>query len=325
MTPDEFNARVRALRGVPRAASIALDYARGGFHVFPIGYGGKFPLKGSHGHHDATRDPDKIRELFSQRPKLNIGVFCAASGIVVADVDVRNGGDETLIELEKKHGALPDTPRVLSGANDGSQHFYFSAVEGARYGTTLGPGVDIKWNGYTVLPPSVRGPDEHCRRWRSYQWDAGAHISETPFAVAPAWIALGGAGATCPRPHRDAVAPAADSFLAVAFEAAGLLGGALSGERIAVRCPWGSDHTDGRGLGQDSSTVILPPTTEDHLGAFVCKHGHCAGRSVLDVLDALPKHAVARAAAKYPRALGRLAWRRGRAALQRLVERAVQK
>jgi hypothetical protein len=325
MTPAEFAARVAALRGVTPAARVALEYAAGGFLVFPIGYGTKFPLKGSHGHLDATCDPVAIRELFAQRPKLNVGVVCAPSGIVVVDSDVRNGGDETLAALEKRHGSLPDTPRVLSGANDGSQHFYFQAVEGARYGTSLGPGVDVKWNGYVVVPPSVRGPDENCPRWRRYQWDVGAHISEIPIAEAPAWIALGGAGPRSPRPHRDAVAPAAESFLAVAFEIAGWLGEALPAGRIAVKCPWAHEHTDGRGLGKDSSTVILPPTTDDHLGAWACKHGHCAGRDVLDVLDALPKHAVARAAATYPRALGRLAWRRGRAALQRLVERAVQK
>jgi hypothetical protein len=319
MTPEEFAARVKALLGVTPAARIALEYAAGGFQVFPIGFGGKFPLKGSHGHHDATRDPETIRELFAQRPKLNIGVACAMSGIVVVDVDVRNGGDETLVELEKKHGPLPETPRVLSGANDGSQHFYLRAVEGARYGTSLGPGVDIKWNGYTVLPPSVRGPDENCPRWRRYQWDIGAHISETPIAPAPAWIALGGAGPRPPRPPRAAVAPAAESFLAVAFAAAGLLGVELSAGRIAVKCPWAHEHTDGRGLGQDSSTVILPPTTEDHLGGWACKHGHCAGRCVLDVIDALPKQAVARATAKYPRAVGQLAWRRVKARLERRV------
>ncbi len=296
---------------------VALKYAVG-FHVFPLAYGTKFPLKGSHGHLDATRDEEKLRELFAQRQKLNIGVTCAASGIVVIDIDVRNGGDETIGRLERVHGRLPDSPRVLTGSCDGSTQHYFRAAEGASYGVSLGPGVDVKWNGYAVLPPSVRRPDDRGKRWGKYQWDVGAHINETLLAPAPAWIALGGSGASSPRGHarREAVAPALESFLAVAFDTAGLLGSALPDGRVAVRCPWADEHTDGRGRGADSSTVIFPPTTKDHLGGFACAHAHCARRRAFDVLAVLPKHAVAKAAAKYPRALGQLAWQRARARLE---------
>lgn len=301
-------------------AALAATYAtRLHWHVFACVYGGKEPLAGSHGFCDATTDLARIAEMFSARDRLNLAVSCAPSGIVVVDIDVRNDGDQTLRRLEREHGSLPHTPRVYSGSDDGSQHYYFSAVEGARYPAKLGPGIDVKHaRGYVLLPPSTRRPDEDCRVWRRYRWDLGASLTDTPLAASPEWIAVGGKGAPTPKPRPEAVGTAPDSFLGVAFERAGWLGPALTGGRVAVRCPWADQHTDKRGRGADSSCVLLPPTVADvdRVGRFTCAHAHCSSRRARDVLAVLPKHAIAVAAAKYPRALGRLAWRSARARLE---------
>lgn len=289
----------------------AATYAeREGWRVFPCVWGTKIPLKGSHGHLDATNDLGEIAERC--RAYHNLAVACGPSEIVVVDVDVRNHGDETLAQLETEHGALPITPRVISGSGDGSQHIYLRAKRGARYPTKLGEGIDVKHaGGYVLLPPSMH------RSGRRYRWDLGASLSDTPLALAPAWMALGGPGGT-PRPSVVTTGAAVETFLGAAFGAAGWLGVALPGDKVAVRCPWASEHSDGRGAGADSSSVLLAPTPRDEhrVGRLHCSHAHCAKRRASDVLDVLPRHAIAAAAAAYPRALGVLAWRSARARLR---------
>lgn len=296
------------------AAAVAATYAtREGWHVFPCVYGTKIPLRGSHGHLDATTELAEIAALFGDSWRTpNIAVSCAPSGIVVVDVDVRNGGDETLGALEHKHGPLPHTPRVLSGSGDGSTHYYFSADAAARYPIALGPGVDVKHaGGYVLLPPSRHASG------RTYRWDLGASLTDTTPAPAPTWMTLGGSGAS-PRPAIPTSGPALATFLGVAFSSLRWLGPQLPGDRVCVRCPWADLHTDHRGCGDDSSTVLLPPVASDHhrVGRFRCAHAHCERRRAVDVIGVLPKHAIAAAAAKHPRALGTLAWRSARARLR---------
>jgi hypothetical protein len=86
-----------------------------------------------------------------------------------------------------------------------------------------------------------------------------------------------------------------------------MLGVRLPRDKIATRCPWFHEHsveTDGRsrGGGRDSSTVLLPATSDAMVGAFRCLHAHCATRSTLDVVRALPPSAIDRAARAFPAA-----------------------
>ena len=90
----------------------ALGYAAKGWPVFPLR--GKFPViaksDSGRGVHDATTDPDKVRELWARYPGSNVGIACgSAAGFWCLDVDPRHGGDDTLHDLERRYGALPDT------------------------------------------------------------------------------------------------------------------------------------------------------------------------------------------------------------------------
>src|SRR5262245_410311 len=97
----------------------ALKYARSGISVFPV-WGiidgqcacgqagcrnvGKHP-NGSlapNGFKDATTDEATIRSWWKWHPNSNIGT--PTVGRVVLDIDPRNGGDDTLAELERRHG-----------------------------------------------------------------------------------------------------------------------------------------------------------------------------------------------------------------------------
>ena len=70
----------------------ALAYASWGWPVLPIVPNGKLPAT-QHGVNDATTDEATIRRWFEGHDDRNVGIACgAASGLVVFDIDPRNGG-----------------------------------------------------------------------------------------------------------------------------------------------------------------------------------------------------------------------------------------
>ncbi|HXX68437.1 MAG TPA: bifunctional DNA primase/polymerase, partial [Polyangiaceae bacterium] len=250
-----------------------------------------------------------VRRWWGNCVEYGIGIATGEpSGVFVLDIDPRNGGDETLGALERRLGALPTTVRVLTGRGDGGTHFFYRYPTGLVLHGKLGEGVDVKASGaYVVAPPSI-----HPDTGKPYRWDLGALPSETPIATAPAWML--DALTNDPVSSAPLVAlpgvEARDTVLGVAFELASMLGGLLPNGARMVRCPWESEHTDERGTGTDSSTVIMPPTTPKRWGAFCCLHAHCSGRTYDDVIRALPRQAVAVAYARFgarlPRDLSRV-------------------
>lgn len=148
----------------------ALLYAKFGWHVFPIFEmrGGKCACGGrprckpgkhprtDHGHLDATTDPKKIKEWWDQWPNANIGIATGeVSGLLVIDVDPRNLKPQTLPDLSRKVGPMPECPMVDTGG--GGWHNYFNHPTARTTGSRTGiaPGIDIKANGgYVIAPPS---------------------------------------------------------------------------------------------------------------------------------------------------------------------------
>lgn len=107
----------------------------------------------------------------------NVGLITGQdSGVVVIDVDPRNGGDRSLHDLEQALGKLPDTLTCQTGG--GGLHLYFKWYPEAKAGTPA-EGIDFKAKGgCVVLPPSVH-PDTGAL----YQWeDIDAEIAELPEA-----------------------------------------------------------------------------------------------------------------------------------------------
>lgn len=133
----------------------------------------------------ATTDKTKIRRWQRQWPETNAGLPTGArSGVVVLDIDPRHGGDESLADLERQHGPLPETPRALTGG--GGEHRFF-AHPGSdvriRNRTGLLPGIDVRGDGgYVVAPGS------HHVSGGAYEWDAGAHPDDMPLAPLPHWL-----------------------------------------------------------------------------------------------------------------------------------------
>jgi hypothetical protein len=150
----------------------ALDNARRGWRVIPlhdISRGVCSCRKGAEcitpGKHPRLRDwPERastdanlIGGWWKHWPDANVGILTGAeSGLVVLDVDPRNGGSETLDALIVEHGPLPLTPMVETGG--GGLHFYFAHPGGRVRGRELGPGLELKADGqFVVAPPSLTG------------------------------------------------------------------------------------------------------------------------------------------------------------------------
>jgi Bifunctional DNA primase/polymerase, N-terminal/AAA domain/Primase C terminal 1 (PriCT-1)/FaeA-like protein len=157
----------------------ALSYARRGIPVFRVGPD-KRPLE-SNGFHDATTDPEEIRTRWEATPNAGIGAPTGRATFVVIDVDPRHGGDDSLHDLERRHGELPPTPRSVTPS--GGYHYLFAAPS-EEVRNTAGhpaPGLDVRGDGgYIVVPPSP-GPNG-----RGYEWDVA--LDERPPAPMPRWL-----------------------------------------------------------------------------------------------------------------------------------------
>lgn len=211
--------------------------------------------------------------------------------LVCLDKDPRNGGEETLANIQGLRGELAET--VTADTGGGGAHYLFGC-EGPVASGSGGPGLDIIGDGkYFAVAPS-----KHSSGGR-YTWSLGLGPDDVPIADAPAWL-LEGASIATPRPPRIDGDDARSTILGEAFALAGMLGAAYPDGCVAVKCPWADGHSDGRGHGQDSSTVILPPAGGSRFGGYRCLHGSCSSRKWMDVLKALPPAAVAEAQRKYP-------------------------
>jgi hypothetical protein len=112
-----------------------------------------------HGVLDATTDLARISAWWLKAyPGANIGVRLPAN-VFVVDVDPRNGGSESVRNIEATYGPFPHTLTVISGRGDGGCHRYYRRPSGKLTSQNLGAGIDIKTSsGYVVAPPSIH-PD----------------------------------------------------------------------------------------------------------------------------------------------------------------------
>jgi hypothetical protein len=65
-------------------------------------------------------------------------------------------------------GDLPDTLTAWSGRNDGGSHLYFLRPPGPLTSTRLPEGIDLKINGYMIMPPSIHPATGLPYRWEDH-------------------------------------------------------------------------------------------------------------------------------------------------------------
>lgn len=155
--------------------SAALAYVSIGWHILPCWWiekneegkhhcacgneacasPGKHPLQKlvPWGQTSATTDPELVKSWWERFPKANIAVFLAPSGLCAIDIDPRNGGIDTIDDVEAKHGALVSDLLQFSGGG-GEHRIFLKPGDNQTLPGKLGAGVDVKLNGYIMLEPS---------------------------------------------------------------------------------------------------------------------------------------------------------------------------
>jgi hypothetical protein len=143
----------------------ALEYARVGFHVFPVQTisngactcgGAKGCAPGKHPVRKASADAQRVSYWWSRMHDANIGIATGAvSQLVVLDVDGPKG-EQTLAEFEALHGPLPQTRQARTGKG---RHLYFRYPANATKVKSVARsklGLDVRADGgYVVAPPSI--------------------------------------------------------------------------------------------------------------------------------------------------------------------------
>jgi AAA domain/Bifunctional DNA primase/polymerase, N-terminal len=160
------------------AASHAIRLIGRGLRVFRIARGTKngfIDRDWAHRQLDDGFDAFEAFDAAAMPDKYNVGVATGASGLVVVDVDVKDG-----VPVETKLAALAaEWPHTLTVRTpSGGLHLYFDAC-GQKFGQRpLAHGVDIRaTNGYVLGPGSAIGG-------KAYDVEVDA-----PIAPLPAWLA----------------------------------------------------------------------------------------------------------------------------------------
>ncbi|NIO42001.1 MAG: DNA primase [Burkholderiales bacterium] len=173
-------ARQSSPTSVPDAAQ---SYLARGWSVVPAEARGKRPVLPWLEFQQRRADAGEARHWFEARKQANVAVVTGVvSGLVVLDIDVAHGGQDSLEQLEGEHGALPATIEAITGG--GGRHLYFrhpGAVVRNRVG--LMPGIDVRGDGGCVVaPPSVH------RSGQRYQWKRGRAPGQADLAAMPTWL-----------------------------------------------------------------------------------------------------------------------------------------
>jgi hypothetical protein len=159
----------------------ALDLARRGYRVFPVGKDKK-PLAGSHGCLDATTDEQTIRGWFTNAPGRYVAVATGEKDdgerFAIIDLDLKDGknGLAELERFEATHDALPETPRVRS--QSGGKHLWFATngVVIRNSASKVATGIDVRGEGgYVVVPGG-----------NAYTWEVDLDSCDPP--PMPDWL-----------------------------------------------------------------------------------------------------------------------------------------
>lgn len=182
---------------------MALGYVARGWPVLPLHWitdgrcscdgrncasPGKHPLT-RNGVHDATTDPDQVRQWYRRWPRMNIGIRTGRqAGLFVVDIDVDHEGIATIARLEATNASSLLTLECETGS--GGAHLYYRYPDDITIPNSagkIGPGIDIRGEatrdgklrpGYVVAPPSIHHSGRH------YRWCTAFSEPQNP----PRWL-----------------------------------------------------------------------------------------------------------------------------------------
>jgi hypothetical protein len=161
----------------------ALTYAAHGLSVLPLEWptahgcscrkgpacksAGKHPCVPWERYQHTHATADEIQTWWHRWPAANVGIVTGMiSGIAVLDIDPRNGGFDTLVELDSRGFWMPeDNPLVETGSR--GLHHYFALDRPLPKAAPL-DGIEVQADGgLVVAPPSLH------RSGRRYRWLRG--------------------------------------------------------------------------------------------------------------------------------------------------------
>lgn len=164
--------------------SAAISYASLGWHILPCWWAlengkcacgndecknvGKHPIAAMApwGQNSATTKVETLKAWWDRYPKANLAAHLIKSKLCALDIDPRNGGWATIEAIEAKHGPL--TSDLLQFTGGGGEHRLFELPGNLQLPGKLGPGVDVKINGYIMLEPSNH------KSGKTYEWEASS-------------------------------------------------------------------------------------------------------------------------------------------------------
>ena len=133
---------------------------------------------------EASRDPHIIKQWFGGPETRNVGIATGEkSGLIVLDVDPKNGGDETLEEF--RTDGLPLLSDVVVNTGGDGTHYYYACPDTPVpcSAGSVGRGLDVRGNGgYVVAPPSIHASGKH------YTWADFSRIALSDLRPPPAWL-----------------------------------------------------------------------------------------------------------------------------------------
>jgi hypothetical protein len=207
-------------------------------------------------------------------PAANVGIITGVvSHLCVLDVDPRNGGDDTLAELDAIGAVMPDDNAVVETGSLGLHHYF--RLEAPLAKAAPFEGIEVQADGgLVVAPPSLHHSGRH------YQWLRGL---ESPWTRLFDWVRW----ACTPRQTAPVMPPLVDADADDVLGALARRGLYLARHRRRgvhrVRCPWAETHSGG-----ESEAVVLEPGASPAPGwGFKCQHAHCTERHVGALLDVL--------------------------------------
>ena len=222
--------------------------------------------------------PDEIRAWWARWPDSNVGIITGMiSQLCVGDIDGRNGGFETLAELDARGLMMPaNNPLVETGGL--GLHHYLRLTTPLKKAAPF-DGIELQADGALVVAP----PSLH-RSGRRYTW---LRSLDWPMPPVPDWIVWAVRTMQAPEPSEPA-RPLLDADQDDVISALHRMGLYLGRHRRRgwhrIRCPWFSEHSN-----DDPEAVVIEPgaATAAAGWAWKCLHSHCSERHIGELLDSI--------------------------------------
>lgn len=162
-----------------RLQRAALAYGKMGLKIFPCRAMDKPPaIKGWQSL--ATTNTEIITKWWTQHPNWNIGLPGRENDLIIFDLDNKNdlSGTQSWADLRKELSLTIHTWTAYSPNNGMHLVFKGNGLQPGNSASKLGPGIDVRDNGFVCVAPSVIDTG-------TYRWDMAHHPLSTDIQVIP--------------------------------------------------------------------------------------------------------------------------------------------